>query len=241
MCTYFSCPSSRLCRECTHFLLWLVQCAQFSAAQRPQIPDPGSALRVLAGVQEGGRGGKDSFPVNARGAVFLPGIAGGWQLDGGSIAARAAQRGRGPAVGGAAPCCFRLARARSAACGDGGGGARRALGASVMQYLSPFAPPRFCLGGMGVGANKPLRNTGARKGQGRVGVEGGGGEATPGRKGVRGADRMGLLRSARIQWEHSAGAAGLFKMRRAEGAERHSTELKDFFRRRSSDRVPLIG
>jgi hypothetical protein len=30
---------------------------------------------------------------------------------------------------------------------------------------------------------------------------------------------MGLLRSARIQWEHSAGAAGLFGMWRAEGAE----------------------
>ncbi len=37
-----------------------------------EIPDPGSALRVLAGVQEGG-GGKDSFPVNVRGAVLLPG------------------------------------------------------------------------------------------------------------------------------------------------------------------------
>jgi hypothetical protein len=48
---------------------------------------------------------------------------------------------------------------------------------------------------------------------------------------------MGLLRSARIQWENSAVAAG-FEMLRAEGAEQHSTELKEFFRRRSSDRVP---
>jgi hypothetical protein len=57
---------------------------------------------------------------------------------------------------------------------------------------------------------------------------------------ARRADRMGLLRSAIIQKEHSAGAAGLFEMRRAEGAERHSTELKDLFRGRSSDQVPLI-
>jgi hypothetical protein len=52
---------------------------------------------------------------------------------------------------------------------------------------------------------------------------------------------MGLLRSARIQWKNSAGAAGLFEMLRAEGEELHSTELKEFFRRRSSDLVPLSG
>ncbi len=43
--------SSRLCRECTHFQIYqLPSC--------PKIPDPGSALRVLAGVQEGGGGVK---------------------------------------------------------------------------------------------------------------------------------------------------------------------------------------
>jgi hypothetical protein len=39
---------------------------------------------------------------------------------------------------------------------------------------------------------------------------------------------MGLLPSGRIQWENSAGAAGLFETLRAEGEELHSTELKDF-------------
>ncbi len=66
-------------------------------------------------------------------------------------------------------------------------------------------------------------------------MEGGGGGG--------GADLLGLLcsLSGRIQWEHSAGAAGLFEMRRAGGADRHSTELKDFFSGSSATRVPLIG
>ncbi len=47
------------------FCLWLVQCAPFQRPSGPKISEPG-------GVQEG-EGGKDSFPVNARGAVFRPG------------------------------------------------------------------------------------------------------------------------------------------------------------------------
>jgi hypothetical protein len=43
----------------------------FQLPSAPEISDPGSALRVLAGVQEGEGGGvKDSFPVNARVLYF---------------------------------------------------------------------------------------------------------------------------------------------------------------------------
>ncbi len=51
----------------------------------------------------------------------------------------------------------------------------------------------------------------------KVGVNGRGGLRAEGR-GCEGADPMGSLRRARIQWENSAEAAGLLKMLRAEGA-----------------------
>ncbi len=98
--------------------------SDFSAAQLLQ--NSGSGFRVPApGGCAGRGGGKDSFPVNAKGAGPLPRataaisttaaaataaataavevVAGGGKLDEGSIVARAALRGRGLAFGGAAP------------------------------------------------------------------------------------------------------------------------------------------
>jgi hypothetical protein len=67
------------------------------------------------------------------------------------------------------------------------------------------------------------------------------GRATHGRKGVRGGRRDGLA----AQRENTVGKQrwGSRLVRDAEGGGRkqHSTELKEFFRRRSSNRVPLIG
>jgi hypothetical protein len=95
----------------------------FQLPSAHEISDPGSALRVLAGLVEGGR--KRFIPSECQGccisarqpsaaaaaaaaattaaAAAVEVVAGGGQLDEGSIAARAAPRGRGPAVGGAAP------------------------------------------------------------------------------------------------------------------------------------------
>jgi hypothetical protein len=52
--------------------------------------------------------------------------------------------------------CWRSAPHSASACSSGGGGGARALrlGASVMQYISPVAPPRFCLWGAGVGGRE---------------------------------------------------------------------------------------
>ncbi len=54
---------------------------------------------------------------------------------------------------------------------------------------------------------------------------------------------MGSLCSERIHggFRDSAGATGLFEIRRAEGAELHSTELKELFSWSSANRVPKIG
>ncbi len=133
------------------------------------------------------------------------------RLERGSIAARAAPRRRGPAVGWAARLPGRAVLLPAAAAAA----ARCAF--SVRQGCNMFrlSPPPLSLGGRG--GNRLLPRMGARKGQG----EGGGVTATLRAEGSggEGTDRTGLLRSlsGRIQWEHSVRAAGLFEMRRADG------------------------
>jgi hypothetical protein len=98
---------------------------------------------------------------------------------------------------------------------------------SGIQYLSTLAPllPLLSLWG----ANRLL---GFRRGREMGGTVGGGVSAE--RRGG------GLLRRGGYSGS-TAGATGLFEMRRAGGAEWHSSELKNFFRGWSANGVPFIG